>query len=102
MYASVSEQQAAHWLTCKLLVTKDGFISESRCDGHNVQKLEFMFGEIEVADTVNCTFIGHFQVNETSIRVHHATLSPEKSFASGVGEFPDGFFTFTMIKTGNP
>lgn len=102
VYANVSEQQTTHWLTCKLVVTKSGTISEGQCDGPNVQNLQITFGEIEIADTANCTFIGHFQADDTPNRVHHATLSPEKSFASGVGEYPDGFFTFTMIKTGNP
>ena len=99
VYANVSEQQAAHWLTCRLVVTETGNISESRCDGQNVQNLQFAFGEIEIAETANCTFIGYLGMNDTTSRIHHATLSPEKSVGSGVGEYPDGFFTFTMIKT---
>ena len=102
VYANVSDQQAAHWLTCRLVITETGNISESRCDGQNVQNLQFAFGEIEIADTANCTFIGYLHVNDTMSRIHHATLSPEKSVGSGVGEYPDGYFTFTMIKTGNP
>jgi hypothetical protein len=102
VYANVSEQQAAHWLTCKIVVTKDGIISEGRCDGPNVRNLQITLGKIEIADTSNCTFIGHFDVNDTPNHVHHATLSPEKSVGSGVGGYPDGFFTFTMIKTDTP
>jgi hypothetical protein len=102
VYANVSEQKTAHWLTCKLFITKDGFVAEGRCDGPNVQNLQIKFGEIEIADTANCTFTGYFGADDTMSRVHHATLTPEKSVGSGVGGYADGFFTFTMIKTGNP
>ena len=102
VYTNVSEQQTAHWLICRLAVTEAGSISEGRCDGQNVQNLQITFGEIEIADTANCAFIGYFDLNDTTNRVHHATLSPEKSVGSGVGGYPDGFFTFTMIKIGNP
>lgn len=102
MYANVSEQQTAHWLSCKLTVTKDGIISEGRCDGPSARNLQITFGEIEIADTANCTFAGYFGVNDTPNRIHQATLSSEKSFGSGVGGYRDGFFTFTMIKVGTP
>jgi hypothetical protein len=102
VYANVSEKQTAHWLTCRFVLTETGIISEGRCDGPNAQNLQITFGQIEIADTANCTFIGYFDVNDTPNRVHHATISPEKTFGSGVGGYRDGFFTFTMIKTGNP
>lgn len=102
VYADVSDRQSAHWLTCTLSVGEGGVISDGRCDGPGQKNLLISAGRIEIADTTNCTFTGYLDVNETPNRVDHATLSPEKTFGSGVGSYRDGFFTFTIIKTGNP
>jgi hypothetical protein len=102
IYADVSDRQSAHWLTCALSVGEGGVISDGRCDGPGQNNLRISAGKIEIADTTNCAFTGYLDVNETPNRVDHATLSPEKTFGSGVGSYHDGFFTFTMIKTANP
>ena len=102
VYADVSDRQSAHWLTCTLFVSENGVISDGRCDGPSQKNLRISAGKIEIADTINCAFTGYLDVNETPNRVDHATLSPEKTFGSGVGSYRSGFFTFTIIKTGNP
>lgn len=102
IYADVSDRQSAHWLTCTLSVGENGVISDGRCDGPGQQNLPLTNGRIEIADTTNCAFTGYLDVNETPNRVDHATLSAEKTFGGGVGSYHDGFFTFTMIKTGDP
>ena len=102
VYADVSDRQSAHWLTCTLSVGEGGVIADGRCDGPDQRNLPLTNGRIEIADTTNCAFTGYLDVNETPNRVDHATLSAEKTFGSGVGSYRDGFFTFTMIKTGNP
>jgi hypothetical protein len=101
VYADVSDRQSAHWLTCTLSIGKGGFIFDGRCDGPGQNNLGISAGRIEIADTTNCAFTGYLDVSETPNRVDHATLSPEKTFGSGVGSYRDGFFTFTMIKTGS-
>jgi hypothetical protein len=102
VYADVSDRQSAHWLTCTLSVGESGVISDGRCDGPGQKNLQITTGKIEIEDTTNCAFSGYLEVNETPNHIDHATLSPEKTFGSGVGSYRDGFFTFTMIKTGNP
>jgi hypothetical protein len=102
VYADVSDRQSAHWLTCTLVIEEDGVISDGRCDGPRQKNLQITTGKIDIADTTNCAFRGYLEVNDTPNHIDHATLSPEKTFGSGVGSYRDGFFTFTMIKTGNP
>ena len=102
VYADVSDRQSAHWLTCTLSVAESGVISDGRCDGPGQKNLRITTCRIEIADTTHCAFRGYLEVDETPNHIDHATLSLEKTFGSGVGSYHSGFFTFTMIKTGNP
>ena len=66
------------------------------------RNLELSSGEIKIADTINCVFTAHFKLGGTPNSIQHATLSPEKNVASGVGASSDAYFTFTMIRTSAP
>jgi hypothetical protein len=64
--------------------------------------MELSAGEIQIADTTHCVFTAHFELAGTPNGIQHATLSSDKSVASGVGASSDAYFTCTMIRTGVP
>src|SRR5512134_1567623 len=102
MYATVLQSPTPHWVNRDLTVTPAGAISSSSCDSPVPQNLEISSGEIKIADTTNCVFTGRFELGGTPNGIQHATLSPDKSVASGVGASSDAYFTFTMIRTSAP
>jgi hypothetical protein len=89
-------------MNCDLTATPAGAISSGSCDSPVQRNLELSSGEIKIADTSTCVFTAQFELGGTPNSIQHATLSPEKSVASGVGASFDAYFTFTMIRTGAP
>ena len=64
--------------------------------------MQAAFRETLRVNATNCAFAGFFELDGAPSRIDHAALSPEKTTASGVGSFRRGYFTFIMIKIGNP
>jgi hypothetical protein len=102
VYATVTEQSATSWMNCALTLSSRGFIAEGACQGPGRPQLMITSGRISIADTTNCVYSGRFELDGMPNKIDHATLSAEKTLAIGVGSWTEGFFSFSMIKTGAP
>jgi hypothetical protein len=83
---------------CKLGVNAAGNIANSICTATNGRSAPFANGKITLFSGPTCTFKGSFRIGSDLNTVTHATMTRDKLVIQGVGAYPGGSFSFSLIR----
>lgn len=97
-WQAYSTNSAGVRIYCKLSVNAAGTIANSVCTATNGLTAPFSSAKITLFSGPACTFKGSFRIGAELNTVRHATMTRDKLAIEGVGTYPGGSFSFSLIR----